>query len=65
MIDVYGARRLVIFWVPESCARLKWLGWGFCLGRLWVQWTPPTQEELERRYREKAAKINAGQYSDG
>lgn len=64
MIDVYGAKRLLIIWVPESCARMKWLGYGFCAGRLWVQWTPPTQEEVERRYREKTKAASFGEYSE-
>ena len=40
MTDVKDAKRLLILWVPDSFSRWKRVGWGFCMGRLWVQWTP-------------------------
>jgi hypothetical protein len=40
MTDVQGARRILVLWVPRKFSRWKRFGWGACMGRLWVQFTP-------------------------
>lgn len=42
MTDCYGARRLLLLWVPRWASRWRRVSWGLCLGRVWVQWTPKT-----------------------
>ena len=46
MTDVVGANRLLLLWVPKKFSRWKSVSWGFCLGRLWVQWTPPYERVI-------------------
>ena len=41
MTDCDGARRMYLMWVPKKFSRWKKCSWGFCAGRLWVQFTPP------------------------
>ena len=43
MTDVPGARRMLLMWVPKWASRWKVHSWGFTLGRLWVQLTPPPE----------------------
>lgn len=62
MIDVHGAKRLLLLWVPKTLRRWKMLPRGICLGRLWVQVTPLTKEEVERRYKERSKDVSAGEY---
>lgn len=62
-IDAQGARRLLLMWVPAGMSRWCWYGWGFRAGRLWVQWTPPSPEEIERLCREKTRDVSVGSCS--
>ena len=50
MLDVKNAKRLLVLWVPRAMSRWKRGGWGMCLGRLWLQWTPKFDNTLDTPY---------------
>ena len=49
MTDATNARRLLLMWVWSGRWTVLTCPWGFRLGPLWVQWTPPTIDESLNR----------------